>query len=353
MSRRPVLVLALTALLAGCGQAGASDDGSAAPPDRPEAPAAASSAAFTPEMREFRDWRAVCDNLGRCSAYGAEGVDGAGWVMVTRDAGADAAVRVRAGVPVWAEDAAPAAVLDGRAVDPGRDDGLALARALSQGQALTLGEGDETVAVSLSGAAAALLWIDEKQGRIGTPTAFMRPGDRDAGTVPAPATAPRVTRAAAVSQAGLPDEDVRLPAALERLPEVQTCAADRMPDMTPMHSVARLGEGTYLWGVECFRGAYNLGQRFWITGEDGANPRPVDFPSATGEPAQELVNAAFDPESAALEAFARGRGPGDCGVIQHWAWTGERFVLTLEMSMLECAGMTPDLWPTLYRSGEQ
>ena len=207
--------------------------------------------------------------------------------------------------------------------------------------------------MSLSGTAAALLWIDEKQGRIGTPTAFMRPGDRDAGTIPGPAAPVRVARAAAANQAGLPDGDVHLPAALERLPEVQACAAERMADMTPMHSVARLGEGTYLWGVECFRGAYNLGQKFWITGEAGANPRPVDFPTAAGEPVRELVNAAFDPESATLDAFARGRGMGDCGIIQHWAWTGERFVLTLQRSMDECAGMTPDLWPTLYRSQDQ
>ncbi len=351
MSRRTPLALALTALLAACGQAGASDDGGAAAREQTEATAA--SAAFTPEMREFRDWRAVCDNQGRCSAYGAEGMNG-GWVMVTRDAGAGAAVQVRAGFPAWEGDApAPALALDGRAVDLDEADGLVLARALAQGQTLTLSDGDQTTALSLSGAAAALLWVDEKQGRIETPTAVMRPGDRDAGTVPGPATPPRVTRAAAASQAGLPDENVRLPATLERLPEVQTCAAERMPGMTPMHSVARLGEGTYLWGVECFRGAYNLGQRFWITGEDGANPRPVDFPTATGEPERELINPAFDPESATLDAFSRGRGLGDCGTIQHWAWTGERFVLTFEMSMDECAGMTPDLWPPLYRSGDQ
>lgn len=350
MFHRIPLALTLTALFAGCGQAGASDDGGANPSR--QAKTAASSAAFAPEMRDFRDWRAICDNLGRCSAYGADGTYG-GWVMVTRDAGADADVQVRAGFPMWEEDATPQLALDGRAVDPLRDDGLVLARALSQGQMLTLSEGDPPVSLSLSGAAAALLWIDEKQGRIGAPTAFMRPGDRDAGTVPGPASPPRVIPAAAASQAGLPEGDVTLPAALERLPEVQSCAAERMPDMTPMHSVARLGEGTYLWGVECFRGAYNLGQRFWTTGEEGANPRPVDFPSATGEPERELVNAAFDPESATLDAFARGRGLGDCGTIQHWVWTGERFVLTLERSMDECAGMSPDLWPALYRSADQ
>ncbi|MFN3536941.1 MAG: DUF1176 domain-containing protein [Brevundimonas sp.] len=352
MPHRPALVLAVTALLAACGQAGASDDGNA--PSQARAAAGAALAAFTPEARAFRDWRAVCDNLGRCSAYSAEGMNG-GWVIVMRDAGADADVEVRAGFPIWEEEeaAAPQIALDGRSVDLGVEDGLALARALSQGQTLTLSEQDRTAALSLSGAAAALLWIDDKQGRIGTPTAFMRPGDRDAGTIPGPATASRVIRAAAASQAGLPDQDVRLPAALERLPEVQGCAAEGVEGTTPMHSVARLGEGTYLWGVECFRGAYNLGQRFWITGEDGANPRPVDFPSATGEPARELVNAAFDPASATLDAFFRGRGLSDCGTIQNWVWSGERFVLTLEMSMDECAGMTPDLWPALYRSEDQ
>lgn len=349
MSHRTPLALSLTVLLAACGQSGASD---ASEPSRDQTTAAASSVVFTPETREFRDWRAVCDNLGRCAAYGADGMNG-GWVVITREAGASAPAQVTAGLPGWDEDSTPRLTLDGRAIDPAEDNGLELARALGQGRNLTLSQNDQSVTLSLSGAAAALLWIDDKQGRVGTPTALVRRGDLDAGTVPGPAAPPAVTRAPAASQAGLPSEGVSLPAALQRLPDVQTCTSELMPGMTPLHSVVRLGAGTYLWGVECFRGAYNLGQRFWITGEDGANPRPVDFPSATGEPERELVNAAFDPDSATVDAFARGRGLGDCGTVRHWVWTGERFVLTFESSMDECAGMTPDLWPTLYRSQAQ
>lgn len=349
-------VLALAVMAAACGRDDVAADATAPGAGNPDAEAraepAGGTAVFRPEMREFREWRAVCDNLGRCAAYAADGMDG-GWVMITREAGASAPARVAAGLAGWGDESTPRLVLDGREVDPAADNGRDLAQALSQGQALTLGGAEQSVTLSLAGAAAALLWIDDKQGRVGTPTALMRRGDQDAGTVPGPAPAPRVFPAPAASQAGLPDEDVTLPAALARLPEVRTCTSELLPGMTPLHTVDRLGEGTYLWGVECFRGAYNLGQRFWITGEDGANPRPADFPSATGEGGPELVNAAFDPDSATLDAFARGRGLGDCGVIQHWVWTGERFVLTLEKSMTECAGMTPDLWPTLYRAGDQ
>ena len=346
-------VLAFALLVAACGRGKESADPAAGAEDAGSSPEpVVENAAFRPETREFREWRAVCDNLGRCAAYAADGMNG-GWVMITREAGASAPARVAASLAGWGDESTPRLTLDGRQVDPAADNGRDLAQALSQGDALTLSEGEQTVTLSLSGAAAALLWIDDKQGRVGTPTALMRRGDLDAGAVPGPAAPPRVTAAPAASQAGLPDEGVTLPASLERLPEVRTCTAEILPGMTPLHTVDRLGEGIYLWGVECFRGAYNLGQRFWITGEDGATPRPVDFPSATGESGRELVNAAFDPESGTLDAFARGRGLGDCGLIQHWVWTGQRFVLTFEKSMTECAGMTPDLWPTLYRAAAQ
>lgn len=350
MRFHPAVLVALTALVAACG-AERSDE--TATPPASASPSATSTpeartAMFTPQTREFRDWRAVCDNLGRCAAYGANGMRG-GWAMVSREAGAQAAPRITAGT-AFSDDDDTRLRLDGRAFDRGGDP-LAQARALAQGGGLTLSQGEESVEVSLSGAAAALLWMDEKQGRIGTPTAIMRPGDGASAAVPGPAAPPAIAPAPPVSQAGAAQEGAVLPSALARLPDVRACTAEQMPGVTPIHSAARLSEGRYLWGVECFRGAYNLGQRFWITGEDGADPRPAEFPSALGDTTHELVNAAYDPETSTLNAFARGRGLGDCGLIQHWAWTGERFVLIFETTMQECAGMTPDNWPTLYRAG--
>ena len=355
MMRSMTIGLALAGLAAGCGaQQEANAPATDAPPSA-DAPAVV--AEFTPEERAFRDWRAVCDNAGRCSAYGANGLS-TGWIILSRDAGAEAPLRVVAGQAAWDEEEAgapPRLTLDGRAIQLPRepDRTLALARDLAQGRTLSIGVNDQAVEVSLAGAAAALLWIDERQGRLGTPGTVMRPGDAAADGVPGPAPLPVVTAVRAPAQTGIPQSGLTLPPPLQRLPEVRACLDELWPGAEPIHSAAHLSDGVYLWGVECFRGAYNLGQRFWITGEDGADPRPANLPTASGEATNELVNAAFDPASGTLDAFARGRGLGDCGVIQEWAWTGQAFVLTREVSMPECAGMSAEHWPALYRTRER
>ncbi|RZJ38038.1 MAG: hypothetical protein EON86_16285, partial [Brevundimonas sp.] len=56
------------------------------------APAPASAA--EPVMREFRDWRAACDNGNACMAWG--GSD-SGWIRIAIDAGPDAVPTVTAG----------------------------------------------------------------------------------------------------------------------------------------------------------------------------------------------------------------------------------------------------------------
>jgi hypothetical protein len=67
-------------------------------------------------------------------------------------------------------------------------------------------------------------------------------------------------------------------------------------------------------------------------------------------PDNSTVNGAYDPKTRTLSAFAKGRGIGDCGSAQTWAWTGDRFVLTQESTMGECAGVPSDLWPVAWRT---
>ena len=341
----------LVLLLAACG--GDAPPTASQPPDDAQ-PAAASDARpgdFTAASRTFDDWRVLCDNLGGCTAYGASGVPG-GWVVVRRAPGADAAPVVSAGVPERDGGENARLTLDGRAVRPGEDD-LALARRLAQGATLAVGQGDRSVDISLDGAAAALLWMDERQGRIGTSGAVMRSGDGPDADVPGPGVPPRVPAAPAVSQAGLPTEGIELPAVLEAREDVQACRADSWPAAEPLHTVNRLAEGRYLWGVECYRGAYNLGRAYWITGENGADARPMLFPFAEGEPGNQLTGGVYDPETREMESASLGRGIGDCGTHARWRWTGEAFVLIHQATMEVCAGMSPDDWPVLYRAAGQ
>ncbi|MDO9609105.1 MAG: DUF1176 domain-containing protein [Brevundimonas sp.] len=369
--------LAASALaVAGCG------DKDAAPKAvSPQAPASSTPPAAAPapvlqtrsETRQFKDWRVTCGNDGSCWAFGFAPEFAAGWVRIALQPGPDARPEVSFGY--WPDGDAPASRQIGLTID-GRtfaatlsDDGdsqapIGLIRndvgpvidAMAQGKAMAV-RGASTQAVSLNGAAAALLWIDEKQGRLGTTTALIRRGDRPASAVPVAPPLPTVTVAPAIDQAGFGDQGQTVPAALRTRTEVGNCLKESgMPAVSDMVMSARLDARTELWAVPCGAGAYNLTHNWYLTGPGGRDPRPVALVGTGGlgsDPAwadNATVNGAYDPKTRALSAFAKGRGIGDCGTLQTWAWTGDRFALTEERSMGECAGVPSDMWPVAWRT---
>ncbi len=362
-----LLPLALPLALAACkGQE------AAAPPEAPAAqpPAAASAVepaaqngAHPPSVtREFRDWTATCDNTNHCVAFGSA-EENMGFVMVSLAPGPDARPVVHMGGwglqdgqgDVYAEiDGRRYAGKNSKMDEEGdviafRTPSAELLRDLGNGSFMALRRGDEKMKVSLGGAAAAFLWIDERQGRLGTTTALIRRGEKPASSVPAAPAAPRVTLAAAVPQNGLPQDD--LSPALLAHPKVKEClAATRIGErFEPNVEVARLASDKLLWSVPCGEGAYNFIQVYFITPADGTAPRLIDFPTAMGRH-DELVNSRYDPKTRTLFAFGKGRGIGDCGRMGVWAWTGERFALLEEKEMPSCTAIPQDLWPSTWRA---
>ena len=356
----PVRLLAapllVAPLLAAC-----QGDERAAPPsagsDAPAETAATAAKGSRPETRKFRDWLVVCDNGDTCSAFGpaADGATG-GWVRVTLDAGPDARPQVHAGLvdraagpeglTLVVDGRRLALTMDGDSLGHMSNTGPEVILALSQARRLGLGE---DIALSPKGAAAALLWIDERQGRLGTTTALVRRGAKPASTVPAAPPLPRPTPAPAVAQTDLPPPV--LPAAFEARADVKQCRSDTAfsPTFQTQITVDRLSSDQELWGLPCFSGAYNFGLRYFVTGPRGANPQPVAFPTSR-EPADEVVNGEYDPASRTLSAFNKGRGVGDCGIASTWVWTGRDFALQAESEMRECWGVPSDQWPTTWRS---
>lgn len=375
------LAAAVAAALAACGAddapAAASADATAAPTGQ-TAPTAAAPAGAKPDTREFRDWRAVCDNGNRCFAYA--GSDDGAWLMIRRDAGPGAAPVVTAGHgPAFGDEGPPEAALtfDGQAqpLRQARDVGLsvppadvmrALAR-LAGAKETRLSVMDEGPVIPAAGAAAALLWIDERQGRLGTTDALIRRGDRPASSAPVAPALPRVEAAARIDQGALgagnsplygeETVELALPAAVEALPEVKSCRQETRDNTIVQEAVmaARLGPQTELWGVPCSVGAYNASYALFVTGPGGADPHPAAFPTwephRPSETQQDwLTNPVYDPETRVLSHFPRARGIGDCGVIQSWTWTGRTFVLKEEKTMGECWGMGGSRWPTTWRT---
>ena len=354
--------------LAACGQGDQKAVAAPAAGQAATAETAAPAPAAASESREFRDWRATCDNTNDCVAFGPAS-EGTGWVRVGSAPGPNGARTVTVGFWPSSGDGLTGPItltLDGRrhvaAAIAGDHDPLgaaevpaaeaaSVASALAAGRTLTLAGAGETVEMSLSGASAAMLWIDERQGRLDTPTALVRKGTRPASSVPGAAPAPEVIPAPPITQTGFGDTGQTLPAALETLAAVKACRAEiGETAMGDQVMSARLDSSTELWAVPCFAGAYNVGHDWYLTGPGGRNPRAVSLPSATGETGAGTINGGYDPATRTISAFSKARGIGDCGTASTWTWTGRTFVLSAETAMGECWGVPADFWPTTWRT---
>ena len=361
--------LVALAALAGCGQPAdraeepSADAVSVGAPATPEASPAAGPP-VTSETKTFRDWFAVCDNGNDCMAFGPAAEDGTGWVRVHMPPGPSARPDVRAGFWPQEGDIGAAAIrvaVDGRnlpTIPYQKDDEEvvladpeAAVAVLVAGRAMTLTMQAERQAMNLNGVSAALLWIDERQGRLNTVTALVRKGDQPASVVPQPPALPLVVAAPAMSQTGFGDVGQKLPASIEATAEARECRAEtaHSPAIQKEVQSARLGDATELWGVPCFAGAYNFGTRYFLTGPGGSKPRALSLDSVA-DVEDTLINAGYSAETRTLTQFAKGRGIGDCGVASTWTWTGRDFVLTEESAMTRCWGVGADRWPSTWRS---
>ena len=325
----------------------------------PASQAAESSLSFT-----HHDWMLVCDNTRTCRAagYQDEYADNEPVsVLLTREAGAGARVTARVMVGQYDDGVLPRTLamrIDDRDFGPLRLDGDGATAGLAPPQVAGLLEaltrdseilflGDEEGqrwALSDRGATAVLLKMDEFQGRLGTPGALVRRGNRSEADLPPPVPAP-IIRMASVT--GLhPDDgqltaDPRLRSALmETLPEDEECTGLEAGEQEVPMEVARLDSDTMLVSVRCWRAAYNEGYGYWTVGEQ-----------APYEPRLVTTSASYH-ENGIIGASQKGRGLGDCGWHASWIWDGRQFVqdseLTTGMCRLVAAGGAWQL-PTLVR----
>jgi hypothetical protein len=329
-------------------------------------PATAAEAMGT---RTFRDWNVVCDNSNTCVAFAfpAEGGGETAWLRLER--GGDAGAPVRAVIAVYAEDdlvagGGPWTVkVDGKPI-PGLDalapiqDGTgfwradipasgtrALAIAARDGSVLTLSrKAREPVTLSLAGGGATMIWIDEQQGRLGSPTALSRAAGRP--TAIAVPALPVVKAGPAISQEGLP----------KAVPPGVMAVLEDCEDAGDWHDeqiIARLAPGVVLYAPVCSRGAYNAVYSLVLADEKGRGARRVILPSASGSPEADVsdpMNIDYSLSARILVSFSKGRGIGDCGSEQQWVWDGTAFRLVIARVMTDCRGVPFDDWPMLYEA---
>lgn len=313
--------------------------------------AAATAVPQPAELKTFQDWTVGCDNGAACHAVALMPEDWPddGLTMSVRR-GPEADARPVLAFEIGADRNAASVSADGRrqAVRLVGSEGqtrvatadtaamIAVLRSASRVE-LQSAEGKPLGAVSLKGASAALLYMDEKQRRTGTATALVRPGTRPAAGPPPPlpvvtAPAPRSARPLALTTAGL--------AALRRK---HGCTLGEVGGPEEAETAA-LGPAETLLLLACGSGAYNVSYVPFVLrrGPGGVAAALAAFDLAEpwwkdeGKPI--LINAAWDKERGLLTSFSRGRGLGDCGTNAAYAWDGRAFRLVEQAEMAECRG---------------
>jgi hypothetical protein len=183
---------------------------------------------------------------------------------------------------------------------------------------------------SLSGLAATMLWIDEKQERVGNSDRVDMPTGVN-GDTEFEAEADVIAKIKARA-------DVECGPLMEG--EERQITSYHLPGAKALHVSS------------CFSGAYNFGSLFLIDGVDG--PEVLSFADYSEEygwtGTDQLINAEFDPKTGSLFSFAKGRGIGDCGSSGRWVWRQYAFQLRTFASWDDCEnGKEPDQWPVVFK----
>jgi hypothetical protein len=344
----PALAPALAILATGCNAPPPAAD-NAAPVNfaiAQEAPDPAMDAAAAPrpgELRTFRDWTVGCDNVGGCKAVALAPEDAIGdWPAllpaIERDPGRPGLVRLSLSGQA---DATPpiALTLDGRPIARGGttqglfegSEARRIVEAMAQGQRLRIDSNGVSATVSLSGLAAALRYLDDVQGRDGSPGALVAKGNGGDNSAAAPLPMLRALNPSGNAAPLTPDLVARLQ---------QRAGCEQYEGAPVLESTSHaLGGGATLALVACGAGAYNITTApFVLTPGADWRPAPIDAPSGFGEDGSSpmLVNADF--ADGVLSTYAKGRGLGDCGVTQAFVWDGTRLRLSEQTEMGECRG---------------
>ncbi len=335
---------------------------------------AAPTGAVPPVSKSFEGWVATCDNLHDCVVVGSndEG-DGLFYVRVARGSDVVAAPKVK--MVLAASDpipGAPSAIrlmvkaaskTEAFSVPAAKDDpdGAALAAEISDPAFLISIEAADTLdyvagtlkgRLGLKGLVPALRFIDEHQGRTGTPTALVARGMTPVSQVPAPPVPPTV------QPAGITAAVAASPTLSRALLDMAKPACD--PEVVEAHGDAAawtLGPDRQLVAVPCAEGAYNASVALFTTDGKGGQPRPamLEQPLKQGDAEADnvVVNYDFDVKTLTLTSLDKGRGLGDCGASRTWVWTGEIFALLRAAELETCPGALPEDWPPVFQAHRQ
>jgi len=343
--------------------------------------AALTSPTHAAGFRDFKGWHVGCDNTGMCRAMGFaldHGLPSNTFTIIDREAGPSGKIR-------WIKSGALAVdstvFIDGKKIvdlpatsfEDGNDkipQGLMdqdrvtkmIASALD-GAFLTFDEkAKDSERISLQGFKAAMLFIDEQQGRVGTTTAIVAKGDKPAASVPSARPLPLLPLKD-IPKAGSPDESIEKAIIDFHRQQAKRHDCSNLPAEEPsVLSSAPLERKGWLLEVDCWRAAYQAGTVLYLfTYENryaAAEFAPIEtLDTKMGRVSisrgRSLANLDFD-TAAQLNAFGKGRGMGDCGTSESWRWDGKVYRLADYKILIACGvGASEEDWITLWRTRER
>ena len=287
----------------------------------------------------YKDWELRCDNTRTCRAAGYQPDNDTAppvSMLLARIAGPDAAVQISLQVSSDNSTAKSMRLAVGNVVFPNLtfdtstlapDQVRTLLPELLKNSAAKVTAGAASWTLSLDGINAVLLKMDEVQGRLDTPGALIRRGNRAESSVYLPVAQPLVKNVqpaaahatdAALGKLAFPSLD---------LSQAKVQCNNKDSINAKALEVHRLTETQLLLSLPCGVGAYNASTLHWVAS---------DKPPYKSSPIS--ANGDFDAATGSITSSMKGRGLGDCWSLQTWYFTGKDFVLTQESGDGMCRG---------------
>ena len=326
-----------------------------------------------PLQKSFSDWQVTCNNAAYCVARNIPGDNGL-VMTLSRHAGVDdrPLLRIDYG-SAWSGELPGGALRDNLLIDQRRlkpdlkhwvvePHHLATSNAIAIEEFLSLVMDADNLQltfqpqamISLHGLKAALLLMDELQGRVNGMSAWVKRGDRAVWDVPPPPALPRPAPPAAAPMPLTRDETSGLIDFGTWRVNAENCSLDPMRREV---SVAPLTDSKALLLIGCEMGAYNvIDLAFEVTRSQPYVARGMSLtlpftPPSRSDRQLELINADYDAASGQLYTFNKGRGLGDCGSASRWQFNGTQFELAEYAEESTCDGWhSSEDWPTLWVS---
>lgn len=294
-----------------------------------------------------KDWEVVCDNTLTCRAAGYSPEEGTvGSVLLTRQAGAGidvtgkvmlSEVDAESDAPVprltlWINDQSVGEVRSGKDGDgllSNKQTWDIIAAVKGSGKVEFKG-GPDPFVLSGEGAYAVLLKMDDVQGRIGTPGALTKKGDKSESSVKAAVPAPVIhqvkTDKAQERPLTAPELAVLKPKLLATLSEDDWCDRIQPSEKQEAETISLMPlDNTHsLISALCWRAAYNEGYGYWVVDSKLAGKPKLITISGSGY------------ENGEIFLGQKGRGLGDCWGSASWVWDGETFRKSREATTGMC-----------------